>query len=227
MNIDRRRMLGALALGAAGAVLPSALSGATLPLAGKPLSFPLGTRGPLPDVEPLHAAAVPATNPLLERARNALARHARMIPNRDVIGLVDFSQASREPRFQLVEPDSGKVLETWLVAHGSGSDPANRGYVERFSNRPGSNASSPGSFVTAQIYTGKHGRSRRLMGLDPENSLALERDIVIHAASYVSPQMAANSGRVGRSQGCFAVSQGCIGEVLDRLGPGRLLFAWK
>lgn len=224
MNTDRRRLLGALAVGAVGAVLPSQLAGATLSLPAKPLSFPPAPTAPA--AVPMTASPSPV-DPLLERARQALARHGAMIPNRDVIGLVDFSRASREPRFQLVEPDSGRVLETWLVAHGSGSDPANRGYVERFSNRPGSNASCPGSFVTAQIYTGKHGRSRRLLGLDPENNLALERDIVIHAADYVSPQMAADAGRVGRSQGCFAVSRGAIEQVLDRLGPGRLLFAWK
>lgn len=157
----------------------------------------------------------------------ALQSHARSIPNRDVIGIVDFSSPSRAVRFDIVDVVGGRVMSRHLVAHGSGSDPANSGWVQRFSNVPGSNASSPGSFVTGQTYYGKHGRSRRLIGLDPENNLALPRAIVIHGASYVNHGMANNAGRIGRSQGCFAVANSDIDKVLELLGPGRLLFAAK
>ena len=150
---------------------------------------------------------------LLARALAALDSHSGAIRHRDVIALADIA--------------NGKVLSSHLVAHGRGSDPANVGWVEMFSNRPGSNASSRGAFVTAEAYVGKHGRSRRLDGLDPDNSNARDRAIVIHGASYVGPGMAASQGRIGRSQGCFAVSPGEIGEVLARLGPGHLLFAGK
>jgi hypothetical protein len=163
---------------------------------------------------------------LLPRAMAALNSH-RSIPNRDIVGIVDFSAPSRAPRFHFVDVGNGRVLMTHLVSHGRGSDPANSGWLELFSNRPGSNASSGGSFMTGDTYYGKHGRSRRLIGLDPENSLALSRGIVIHAAEYVSPEYALSQGRVGRSQGCFAVSERAIDEVLARLGPGRLLFAAK
>jgi hypothetical protein len=111
------------------------------------------------------------------------------------------------------------------VAHGKGSDPANRGVAEHFSNRMGSDASSRGSFVTGELYSGRHGRSRRLVGLEPENDRALERGIVIHAASYVDQSLVAVQGRIGRSQGCFAVNPRVIAQVLEQLGPGRLLFA--
>ena len=37
----------------------------------------------------------------------------------------------------------------------------------------------------------------------------------------------ASAGRVGRSQGCFAVADDDIGAVRSRLGDGRLLFAAK
>jgi len=72
---------------------------------------------------------------------------------------------------------------------------------------------------------GKYGRSRRLHGLDPENDMALARAIVIHSADYVRDDMARDSGRVGRSLGCFTVSRADIGEVLALLGEGGLLFA--
>jgi hypothetical protein len=67
-----------------------------------------------------------------------------------------------------------------------GSDPDNFGWVERLSNQPGSNASCAGSFLTGDIYWGRHGRLRRLYGLDQPHSLAEPRGIVIHAASYVA-----------------------------------------
>jgi hypothetical protein len=163
---------------------------------------------------------------LLQRAREALVHHGAHIANRDVMAVVDFSAASHQPRLHLVDLASGHAT-TMLVAHGRGSDPGNTGWLERFSNRPGSNASSGGSFLTGQAYSGKHGHSRKLIGLDPENSAAEARAIVIHAANYVSAEMARDQGRIGRSQGCFAVSQADLAQVMVRLGPGRLLFAGK
>ena len=199
MNFSRRHFIGAIAAGAAGMVAPQGFAEAK-------------------------NGAEPA---LLPRAMASLQTHWRSIANRDVIGMVDFGLASHQPRFHLVDITKGKVLATHLVAHGRGSDPANDGWVERFSNYPGSNASCSGSFVTGDAYTGKHGRSRRLIGLDASNNLADSRGIVIHAASYVDTGMAQSQGRIGRSQGCFAVSRTDIEQMLSLLGPGRLLFAWK
>lgn len=204
MKFDRRRFLGAAAVGATGlAVRP----GRTMPLA---------------EVQPV-AGSGPG---LQERAQAALERHGPLIAKRDVVGVVDFALPSRAPRFHLLHMDSG-VVSTHLVAHGRGSDPGNSGWVERFSNVPGSNASSEGCFLTGEIYMGKHGRSRRLYGLEPANSMAAPRGIVIHAAGYVGSAIARETGRIGRSQGCFAVSQADIDQVLEVLGPGRLLLAWK
>jgi L,D-transpeptidase catalytic domain len=199
MNVNRRRFLGAVAAGTAGLVAPRAF------------------------------AAVRADDPpaLLSRAMAAMQTHSRSIAQRDIIGLVDFSAPSRAERFQLVDIANGRVLSAMLVAHGRGSDPANSGWVERFSNRHGSNASSSGAFLTGDTYHGKHGRSRKLVGLDAENNQALSRGIVIHAASYVDGHTARTQGRIGRSQGCFAVSNADINALLARLGSGRLLFASK
>lgn len=178
---------------------------------------------------PPAARPVPADvigNDLFHRASAAFARHGARIKHRDVMAIVDFSAASAEPRLHLVDLISGGRT-TLLVAHGRGSDPANTGWLERFSNRPGSNASSDGSFLTGDSYIGKHGRSRKLIGLDPQNDAAERRAIVIHSASYVSREMARQQSRIGRSQGCFAVSRDDLAQVLERLGPGRLLFAGK
>lgn len=173
-------------------------------------------------------AARPATGPrpaLLAPALEALDRHAKWIMQRDLIGIADFSGHSRETRFHIVDVASGRVRKSLLVAHGRGSDPANSGFVQSFSNQPGSNASSEGSFLTGEAYVGKHGPSRRLHGLEPKNNRAFARAIVIHGAAYVDMAMAQKQGRIGRSEGCFAFEKAEMDEVLKQLGPGRLLFA--
>ena len=164
---------------------------------------------------------------LLPRAMAALNAHASSILHRDMIGIVDFAVPSHLPRFHLVDLGNGRVVTTLLVAHGRGSDPANSGWVKQLSNRPGSNASCQGSFLTGDTYAGQHGRSRRLRGLDAENSLAESRGIVIHSAAYVDSGMAMAQGRIGRSEGCFAVSHVEVEGLLARLGTDRLLFASK
>ncbi|MGE5722032.1 MAG: murein L,D-transpeptidase catalytic domain family protein [Sphingomonadales bacterium] len=163
---------------------------------------------------------------LLARARAALDAKREMIRNTDVIGITDFSKASRDPRFYLVNMTSG-IVTAYHVAHGRGSDPAHSGWLERFSNQPGSEASSNGAYVTGDIYHGKYGRSLRLTGLDYSNSNALERAIVIHGAWYAEPQVAEQYGKLGRSEGCFALSETNLQYVLYQLGPGRLLYADK
>lgn len=174
-------------------------------------------------------AAVAAPGPsreLLRRALAALDRHGAQIAQRDLIAVVDFSQASRLPRFHLVETATGRI-SSHLVAHGRGSDPGHTGWLERFSNENGSNASCAGAFRTDDYYVGAHGRSIRLTGLDATNSNALARGIVVHGAWYVSPEMARTHGVLGRSEGCFAFGTDSLKEVMERLGPGHMIYADK
>lgn len=165
--------------------------------------------------------------PLLrQRAFAALEQHEALITQRDAIGIVDFSLPSRQPRFHILDLVSGQN-ETLLVAHGKGSDPDHSGWLESFSNEPGSEASSAGAYLTGDLYVGKHGRSRRLIGLEPSNNNAEARAIVIHGAWYAAPELAQEKGKLGRSQGCLAVAESDIEEVLARLGNGRLIYVDK
>ncbi len=172
------------------------------------------------------AFAAGSDEAILAAAKAGLQRAGGKALHADVVGVADFAQPSKTPRLHLVDTASGKV-ESLLVAHGRGSDPAHTGWLESFSNQPGSNATSEGDYLTGDYYAGHHGRSMRLLGLDPTNSNAAERAIVVHAAPYVSEDMARAHGVLGRSEGCFAVSQRDLAKVLDRLGPGRLLIATR
>ena len=99
--------------------------------------------------------------------------------------------------------------------------------MEYFSNAPGSYATSQGAYLTSDTYEGKHGQSMRLAGLDPQNSNAAPRAIVVHAAWYVGPDIVSAHGKLGRSQGCLALAASDLPHVLNRLGSGRLIFAGK
>jgi hypothetical protein len=225
MQFSRRRFIGAALVAAAG------VSTASCVTAPRKVALPQPAPPPRADVPPVQARAEPEASsradlpPLVAEALAALDAHSWRIPNRDLIGVADFTLPSSEPRFHLVDVASGRVERSWLVAHGSGSDPAATGRLHRFSNQPGSNASSRGAYLTASTYVGKHGHSRRLIGLDPTNDLALDRAIVIHGAAYVDPELIASQGRIGRSQGCFAFEPGEVAAVMEQLGEGRMIYA--
>jgi hypothetical protein len=163
---------------------------------------------------------------LFRRALAALQKHGNRIPYRDKIALVDFDMQSAQPRFHIVDLASGRS-RSMLVAHGRGSDPEHIGYLTRFSNEMGSACSSQGAYLTEDIYIGQHGRSRRLMGLDPTNSNVEPRNVVVHGAWYVSPDMVAQHGKIGRSEGCFALSTADLEDTLQSLGQGRMIYADK
>ncbi|HEY2398724.1 MAG TPA: murein L,D-transpeptidase catalytic domain family protein, partial [Steroidobacteraceae bacterium] len=105
--------------------------------------------------------------------------------------------------------------------------PAHTGWLERFSNEPHSNATSAGAYRTGELYVGAHGRSIRLDGLDPTNSNAAGRAIVVHGAWYVSQSTISRNGTLGRSQGCLAVANSSLEEIIATLGPGRLIYAGR
>ncbi len=190
----------------------------------KPLSQPpLPGRASVP-AQPLISSRVVRPE-LLKRALASLDRHGART-KRDRMAIVDFSAASSQPRFHFVDLASGRSTSL-LVSHGSGSDPAHTGHLQRFSNAFGSNASSEGAFLTSDYYHGKHGKSQRLIGLDPTNNNALGRAIVIHAAWYANKDILKTRGVLGRSQGCFAVGERELEQVFARLGEGRMIYATK
>ena len=225
MTLNRREMLRWGTIGAGAAMVSSAASTAGLPaiIAAPPVRLP-----PVPPVPAALATPTGIDPQLFARAKAALDRHTAYgtIRARDSIGIVDFSMSSAEPRFHVVDLMNGRV-ESHAVAHGRGSDPAHSGFLERFSNTPGSEASSNGAYSTGEYYHGKYGLSMKVRGLDWSNSNAEARAIVIHNAWYAEPDMIAAHGKLGRSEGCFAFSRASQWDVMRRLAGGRMIYADK
>ncbi|WP_423605786.1 murein L,D-transpeptidase catalytic domain-containing protein [Sphingomonas sp. MS122] len=182
-----------------------------------------------PVVQPARTAVVAPRGirpELFQRAMAALQRHGSRIRQQDRIAIADFSLPSSRLRFHLVDLHNG-ATRSMLVAHGIGSDPEHTGMLQRFSNEVNSEATCEGAFLASNYYVGQHQLSQRLIGLDPTNNNALDRAIVIHAAWYSNADMIAKHGKLGRSQGCFAVGERELDKVFTLLGEGRMIYAEK
>lgn len=139
-----------------------------------------------------------------------------------VVTIVDLAKPSSTKRMWIVDVINKElILNTW-VAHGNGSGDD---LAQYFSNESDSHASSLGFYVTEGVYNGKHGRSLRLNGMDPGfNDNARSRSIVVHAAPYVSQGSINQLGRLGRSEGCPAVSPKVAKKVINTIKGGSVLF---
>jgi len=167
---------------------------------------------------------MPAQRRILDVAKTQMDRAGDVLWHRDMAGIADFGVHSSVPRFHFANVEAGTV-RSFLVAHGTGSDPEHDGWLNNFSNTPGSNATSRGAYVTYEWYKGRYGTSIRLGGLDPDNSNALPRYIVAHPAEYATRAHVEKWGRLGRSNGCFAMDPADFNEALWNLSGGRLLYA--
>lgn len=182
-----------------------------------------GARAQVPAVP---AAAGPRERKLFAIAQEQLAKHGQGLWHRDVVGVVDFGLRSSDPRLHMVDLERGTV-DSYHCAHGVGSDPEHDGWLNWFSNVHESWCSSRGAYMTFGWYTGQFGTSMRLEGREPTNSNALDRAIVMHRAAYCEPAHLAKYGKLGRSNGCFAMSDADFKIALLRLSGGRLLYADK
>lgn len=199
LSINRRRFLATGAALAGAAALPARVAAQAIPWSSR-------------------------ESAILAVARREVERAGAVLWRRDIVGIADFGVHSSIPRFHFANLEDGSVRSV-LVSHGTGSDPEHDGWLNHFSNLEGSNATSRGAYITWEWYVGRYGTSIRLGGLDPSNNNALSRYIVMHAAEYATPDHVARWGRLGRSNGCFALGPADFREALWHLSGGRLLFA--
>lgn len=220
----------------------------------KPASLPLFTTNTAV-LQPatIQASVNGTTNPILESVSNLSVEHAYTLidfkdherPNllcfaksfeayktlvaNDVVEnfyltIVDFSLSSVEKRLWVIDMQNYQVVLNSLVAHGQKSGDE---FATQFSNINNSHQSSLGIFLTGEVYTGRNGLSLRLDGLNARlNGLARSRGIVIHGADYVSESFIESNGRLGRSQGCPAVSTQLNADLIDLIKEKSVLFIY-
>lgn len=149
----------------------------------------------------------------------------KMNLGKQIMAIADFSQSSNKKRLYVIDLIQKKLLFNTFVAHGRNSG---QEFAKDFSNNNSSYQSSLGFYKTLGTYQGKHGLSLRLEGLEKGiNDRAFERAIVMHGASYVSENFIKNTGRLGRSQGCPAVSMADHKKLIELLYNGAGLFIYS
>lgn len=230
MRLSRRGLIlggSALLAGCASADSMAAVRGAALMPSAAEASMARATVAgaaldPSPPLDPRNRVR----KELMDRALAALDIHHRKIPQRDRMYLVDFKRFSGDERLFEVDLVSGEV-KAFRTCHGRGSDPTHSGFAQNFSNTPESYMSSVGAFATAGAgYGAQQGPNVLLDGLEYSNDRARERAIIIHGADYADPDFLAREGKLGRSYGCFSTSHADLPALRERMGEGRLLFAF-
>ena len=238
-------VVGAVALILAGATfIPGAehrgpLFGATTVLAAtRPIASPDGaTNGGLlakssAAVRAFATAVRPLSHPkALETAFRSYFAYEAAHPNevrKPLLYFVDYGLPSTEPRGYIFDMRALAIIEgPFAVAHGRGSSRTQYGIPSRFSNAPGSAATSLGLYLAENLYQFRGhagGRSYSSIGLRLKgvsgnfNDKALARGVVAHGAPYVT------AGKAGRSEGCPAMEQERARRLLPELADGGLVF---
>ncbi len=198
-----------------------------------PVPMVIAAVAPPPPLPPIPQITPPPLDParlvrpeLMSRAMAALDVHHHRISLRDRMYLVDFQRFSGEHRLFEVDLIGGRVT-AFRTTHGRGSDPEHSGFARTFSNTPESFMSSVGAYATAGAGWGaQQGPNVLLDGLEYSNNLARDRAIIVHGADYADPDFLAREGKLGRSYGCFSTSHTDLPALRERMGEGRLLFAY-
>jgi hypothetical protein len=142
--------------------------------------------------------------------------------------IIDFTKPSTEQRLFILNLKTGKFAKR-LTTHGKKSGNL---YATEFSksNNKKSFQTTVGFHVIAETYSGKHGKSYRVDGLEERNIAARDRNVVIHGAMYATTDFIkirrkhGGSVRLGLSLGCPAVSPNTMDLLLELKLSGALLY---
>lgn len=151
--------------------------------------------------------------------------------NYNVCILVDFSEFSGNERLYIYNLDENYIVESGRVAHGIGK----KGLFSKasFSNVPESWESSLGRYKTGRLRTLNIPQFNNVPcievhGLDPTNSNAHRRGIVIHPGLLTSKKTVTPCEPL--SQGCFTVGQetfDAIKAITQKSKKPILLYAYN
>jgi len=138
--------------------------------------------------------------------------------------IIDYSKSSNKKRMYVIDLEDRTLLFRVFVAHAKNTGDQ---FAKYFSNKPGSNKSSLGFYVTLNSYVGSHGNSLRLEGMENGfNDNAFDRAIVMHGAEYVSQDFINRYGRLGRSLGCPAIPLDYVDSIIPLISAGSVLFIY-
>jgi hypothetical protein len=141
-----------------------------------------------------------------------------------ILTIVDFSQSSREKRLFVIDLKKQDIAIQSVVSHGRNSG---QEFARTFSNKPSSNKSSLGFYITKDTYRGSNGYSLKLQGTENGiNDMAMARAIVMHGADYANENVIKSKGYLGRSLGCPALPQTINKKVIDKIKEGNVLFVY-
>jgi hypothetical protein len=141
-----------------------------------------------------------------------------LINRPDYLTICDLSQSSKHKRLYLIDIANNRIVLNTYVAHGRNSGGE---YASRFSNKPESLETSLGFYITKNTYSGEHGLSLKVEGLEPGfNDKAYQRAIVVHGAEYIG------NGFTGRSYGCPAVPKKESNTIINTIKNGTCLFIY-
>ena len=144
--------------------------------------------------------------------------------NQRYLTIADFSKPSTQERLYIIDMEATELVLQTLVAHGKNSGTL---FAKNFSNKNESNKSSLGFYITGNTYFGKHGESLRLTGIEIGiNDKAAQRAIVLHGANYVSASAINQIGYLGRSQGCPAVPNNLVQQIIHTIQGESCLFIY-
>lgn len=168
------------------------------------------------------------TMPKLEAFSKAIEGYYQLkergVVQKDILTIVDFSLSSTQKRLWVIDMLTNTVLLQSVVSHGRNSGEE---FANSFSNESNSNKSSLGFYTTGETYSGKHGLSLKLDGLEYGiNDNARNRAVVMHGADYAAESIIRQQGRLGRSQGCPAVPFAIHKEIINLIKNKSCLFIY-
>lgn len=157
---------------------------------------------------------------VLNRALEGLSKIN--IKNKEIITIIDYTKSANKKRLFVIDLKKEKILFDTYVAHGKNTGGE---FAKKFSNNIDSLQSSVGFFKTSTTYIGKNGYSMRLDGLEKGiNDKAMERNIVIHGASYATESYINKHGRLGRSWGCPAVPMNLNKDLINSIKGESIVY---
>lgn len=130
--------------------------------------------------------------------------------NNELAFFIDMRIMSGKNRFIVYDLKNDKIVDQGLVAHGIGSETQNNEKL-KFSNANSSFCTALGKYYIGKDYLGKFGKAYKLYGLDPTNSNAFARSIVLH--KYDKVPYEEQDRAICHSLGCPMVNEIYYGRI--------------